>query len=185
MADPLTMLAIVGMGTSIAGGIAGQQAANEAAAKAQQAANFNAKIIERDVNLLENQRTILNKNQLISNKRKRMLFGKVQGEVVANYAYAGIDVAEGTPMRVLRENARELEYELTVDKMNNYIANMQINDAQTDARLTAELTRMEGGATAGALRARGTQSLLSGFGSAARFGYSTLGGSYTNPTGTG
>lgn len=185
MADPLTMLAVVGMGTSVAGGIAGQQASKEAAAKAQEAANFNAKIIERDVNLLENQRTILNANQVISNKRKRMLFRKVQGDVVANYSYGGIDVAQGTPMKVLRENARELEYELTVDKMNNYIANMQINDAQTDALLTAQLTRMEGGATAGALRARGTQSLISGFGSAARFGYSALGGSYTNPTGTG
>jgi hypothetical protein len=102
-----------------------------------------------------------------------MQFRKVQGEVVANFAYAGIDIAVGTPMAVLRENARELEYEVTVDKFNNYVTNMQINDAQEDARLTAQLSRMEAGASAAATRAQGTASLISSFGQAARIGYNT------------
>ena len=166
-------LAIANMGLSILGGINQKSAADRAAAAQQRIGEFNAKIIERDVNLLENQRTIINNNTLISNTRKRMQFRKVQGEAVANYAYAGIDIAVGTPMQVLRENARELEYEITVDKFNNYVTNMQINDAQEDAKLTAQMSRMEAGAGAAAMRAQGTASLISGFGQAAQMGYNS------------
>ena len=161
------------MGLSLLGGINQQNAANRAAAAQQRIGEFNAKIIERDVNLLENQRTIINNNTLISNTRKRTQFRKVQGEVVANFAYAGIDIAVGTPMAVLRENARELEYEITVDKFNNYVTNMQINDAQEDAKLTAEMSRMEAGAGAAAMRAQGTASLISSLGQAAKIGYNS------------
>jgi len=166
-------LAIANMGLSILGGINQKSAADRAAAAQQRIGEFNAQIIERDVNLLENQRTIINNNTLISNTRKRMQFRKVQGEAVANYAYAGIDIAVGTPMQVLRENARELEYEITVDKFNNYVTNMQINDAQEDAKLTAQMSRMEAGAGAAAMRAQGTASLISGFGQAAQMGYNS------------
>ena len=161
------------MGLSLLGGINQQNAANRAAAAQQRIGEFNAKIIERDVNLLENQRTIINNNTLISNTRKRTQFRKVQGEVVANFAYAGIDIAVGTPMAVLRENARELEYEITVDKFNNYVTNMQINDAQEDSKLTAQMSRMEAGAGAAAMRAQGTASLISSLGQAAKIGYNS------------
>ena len=76
-------------------------------------------------------------------------------------------------MEVLRENARELEYEITVDKFNNYVTNMQINDAQEDAKLTAQMSRMEAGASAAAMRAQGTASLISSFGQAAKIGYNS------------
>ena len=76
-------------------------------------------------------------------------------------------------MAVLRENARELEYEITVDKFNNYVTNMQINDAQEDAKLTAQMSRMEAGASAAAMRAQGTASLISSFGQAATIGYNS------------
>lgn len=168
------------MGLSILGGINQQSAANRAAAAQQRIGEFNAQIIERDVNLLENQRTIINNNTLISNTRKRKQFRDVQGEVVANYSYGGIDIAVGTPMAVLRENARELEFEVTVDKFNNYVTNMQINDAQEDAKLTAEMSRMEGGAGAAAMRAQGTASLISSFGQAAQIGYNS--GMFSSPS---
>ena len=175
-------LAIAQAGLSILGGINQQSAADRAAAAQKRIGEFNAKIIERDINLLENQRTIINNNVLISNTRKRMQFRKLQGEVVANFAYAGIDIAVGTPMQVLRENARELEYEITVDKFNNYVTNMQINDAQEDARLTAQMSRMEAGASAAATRAQGTASLISSFGQAAMIGYNS--GMFTPTTTT-
>ena len=50
---------------------------------------------------------------------------------------------------------------------------MQINDAIEDTKLTAQLSRMEAGASAAALRSSGTASLIAGFGSAARIGYDT------------
>ena len=67
-------LPLIMMGTQVAGGIAEKKAANKAAAAAQRVGEFNAQIIERDINLAENQRTLINNNLLISNKRKRMAF---------------------------------------------------------------------------------------------------------------
>ena len=76
-------------------------------------------------------------------------------------------------MRVLRQNAREFEYDMAVSDFNNAVTNMQINDQQENARLSAELSRMEGGAQAAGIRAQGTASFISSLGSAARFGYSS------------
>ena len=166
-----TTAAIIGIGTQLVGGIQQQQASNRAAEAAQRVGEFNAKLIERDIGLLEKQREIINSNLVISEKLKRKEFRGVQGEVVAGFGYAGIDIAQGTPVQVLRENARQFEYELAVDKFNNAVVNQQITDAQEGARLDAELSRMEAGATAAGLRSQGRQSLIAAFGSAAQFGY--------------
>lgn len=163
--------AIVGVGSQIIGGIQQQDAAKDAAAAAQRVGEFNATLIERDIGLLERQRQIINSNLVIQEKLKRKDFRGVQGEVVAGFGYAGIDIAQGTPIQVLRENARQFEYEIAVDKFNNAIVNQQITDAQEEARLNAELSRMEAGATAASLRAQGTRSLIGAFGSAAQFSY--------------
>jgi virulence-associated protein VapD len=160
-------------GTAVAGGISEKKASDKAAAKAQEAANFNAELIERDVTLLEKQKDLINANQLVREKVSRYKFEQMQGSVKANFAYAGIDIAQGTPMRVLRQNAREFEFDMATERFNDSVQVMQIADAQESATLNAELTRMEGGAYAGALRAQGTQSLISGFGKAASFGYSS------------
>ena len=73
----------------------------------------------------------------------------------------------------LRQNAREFDYEQSVNKFNNEIANLQISDAQEEARLNAELSRMEGGMAAASARASGTAALMSGFGGAAKTAYET------------
>jgi hypothetical protein len=164
----LTFLNLVSAGSSLLGGINDKQAADNAAASAQEAANFNADLIERDVDLLEKQRRFVNANYNVSNDRKKRGFKAVQGEAKSNYAYGGIDVSEGTPIDVLKTNAREMQFELDTDKFNNDVANMQIDDAQEDARLNAELARMEGGSAAASLRAQGTKSLIQGIGTAAR-----------------
>ena len=164
----LTVFNLISAGSQLLGGINDKQAADNAAAAAQQAANFNADIIERDIDLLEKQRQFVNANFNVSNDRKKQSFKSVQGEVKANYAYGGIDISEGTPISVLRKNAREMKFELDNDKFNNDVTNMQIDDAQENARLNAQLARMEGGSAAASLRAQGTASLIKSFGSAAR-----------------
>lgn len=158
-------------GSQLLGGIQQKNASDRAAEAAQKVGEFNATLIERDIGLLEKQRQIINANLVISDKLKRKEFKGVQGEVVAGFGYAGIDIAQGTPVQVLRENARQFEYELSVDKFNNAVTNQQITDAQEGARLDAEMSRMEAGATAASLRAQGRASLISSFGQAARFGY--------------
>ena len=153
------------------GGLSQKRAASNAAAAADRAAQFNAELIERDIGLLEKQREIINRNAVLQERVDRFSFAQTQGTVVANYSAAGIDISHGTPMTVLRQNARAFEYDQAVADFNNSVTNMQINDAQENARLSAELSRMEGGAQAATLRAQGTQSLISSFGRAATAGY--------------
>ena len=163
----LATLALTGLG-----GLSQKRASNRAAAAAQRVGEFNAKLIERDVDLLEKQREIINRNAVLQERVDRFRFAEAQGSVVANYSASGIDVSRGTPMRVLRQNAREFEYDMAVAEFNNAVTNMQINDQQENARLNAELSRMESGAQAASLRAQGTQAFIGSLGSAARFAYS-------------
>ena len=168
----MSIFSAISLGATLLGGLSQKKAANSAAAAADRAAQFNANLIERDIGLLEKQREIINRNFLIEGKRSRSKFEReVQGAVRAGFGYAGIDMSQGTPVEVLRENAREFEYEATVEQMTNEIANMQISDEQETARLNAELARMEGGAQASGLRAQGTASLIKSFGSAAQQAY--------------
>ncbi len=164
----------VAAGAAVGGGIEGKQAADKAAKAAQSAGEFNAQIIERDIGLLEKQRGIINANFLVQGERSGQAFERlVQGKARAGYGYAGVDMSQGTPIQVLRENAREFDYEMAVAKYDNEIANMQINDAQEESRLSAQLSRMEGGAQAAGLRASGTASLIKGIGAGARAGVDT------------
>ena len=168
----MALFQAISLGATLLGGLSQKKAANRAAAAADRAAQFNAGLIERDIGLLEKQREIINRNFLIEGQRSRRMFERdVQGAVRAGFGYAGIDMSQGTPVEVLRENAREFEYEQTVVQMSNEIANMQISDEQETARLNAELARMEGGAQASGLRAQGTTSLIRSFGSAAQQAY--------------
>ena len=161
-------------GTQIASGISQKNAADKAAAAASRAGEFNAGIIERDIDLLERQRQIMNAQFATDTVRARQIFERdVQGTARAGFGYAGIDMSQGTPMQVLRTNAREYEYQEAVNEFNNQVANMQISDAQEEARLNAELSRMEGGATAAGLRASGTSSLIRSIGGAVRTGFDT------------
>lgn len=161
----------IAAGASIAQGISSKRAADNAAAAAAQAGEFNATIIERDIGLLERQKQLVNANFLTQMVRAASAFTGVQGSVKAGFGYGGIDISEGTAMTVLRQNAREFEYENKVAETNNAVSMMQIADAQEEARLNAQLSRMEGGASAAALRAQGTSSLISGIAGSARTAY--------------
>jgi len=169
----MALFEVLTLGATIFGGMSQRSASNRAAQAAREVGEFNAGLIERDIDLLEKQREIINRNAVLQERVDRFRFAESQGSVVAQYSAAGIDVSHGTPMRVLRQNAREFEYDQAIADFNNAVTNMQINDAQENARLSAELSRMEGGAQAAGLRAQGTTSLIQSFGSAARFGYSS------------
>jgi hypothetical protein len=174
MAAAAPALAAVSIGSTIVGGIAQKRAADRASAAARSAAEFNAQMIERDFGLLERQRGIINAQFAIDDQRMRQEFERtVQSTVRASTGYAGFDMSQGTPMEVLRRNARELEYQSAVNEFNNQIANLQITDAQEETRLNAQLSRMEGGAQAAALRAQGTASLISSLGAGATRAYET------------
>ena len=155
----------------IFGGISQKNASNKAAQKAQEIANFNAEIILRDVGLLDKQADIINSNAILREKMDRYNFELMQGDVKVGYGYGGIDIAVGTPIRVMRENARNFELDMLINQRNDAIALQQIEDAKEDAVLQAELAKMGGAAQASALRAQGTQALLNAVGSAATTAY--------------
>lgn len=168
----MSLFGFVSLGATLLGGLSSRRAANNAAAAAQRAAEFNAELIERDIGLLEKQRQIINSQFAIDSIRMRREFEEtVQGTARAGFGYAGIDMSQGTPLEVLRSNAREFEYQSAVNAFNNENVNLQISDAQEEARLNAQLARMEGGAQAAGLRAQGTASLISSLGQGATRAY--------------
>lgn len=160
---------------------------DKAAERAQEAANFNAEMIERDIGLLERQRGIINAQFAIEQERERRAFERdIQGTARAGFGYAGFDMSGGTPLAVLRINAREFDYQAAVNEFNNEMTNMQISDEQENARLNAELQRMEGASAAAGLRSQGTAAFISGLGSAATTAYERgyIGGGPSYATGT-
>ncbi len=165
-------LPFITVGAQIIGGVQQKKAADKAAEAAQSAGEFNAQIIERDIDLFERQRGVLNAMFSIDQRRAREIFERdVQGTVRASTGYAGFDMSQGTPMTVLRENAREFDFQTAIGKFDNEVQNLQISDAQEESRLNAELSRKEGGMAAASSRASGTASLISGFGKAATSAY--------------
>ena len=166
------MFQLLTLGATLLGGLSQKRSADRAADAANRVGEFNAGLIERDIGLLERQREIINRNFLVEGQRAARFFERdVQGGVRAGFGYSGIDMGQGTPVEVIRQNAREFEYEQIVSEMNNEITNMQISDEQETARLNAELSRMEGGAQASSLRSQGTTSLIRSFGSASQQAY--------------
>lgn len=161
------------IGLDLLQGFTSKKASDRAASRAAEAAEFNAQIIERDIDLLTKQRQIINANFADSQVRNAKAFERdVQGKARSGYAYAGFDLTAGTPIDVLRENAREFDYEQEVEEFNNAITNMQIDDAIEETKLLAELTRMTGQANAAGLRSSGTASLIKSFSNAASTGAS-------------
>lgn len=154
-------LALISTGIQVVGAVQQKKAADRAAAAAQRAGEFNAGIIERDIELLEKTRGILNANFLVAGERAADAFEReVQGTARAGFGYAGFDMSAGTPIAVLRENAREFDYEQKVAAFENSMQNMQIDDEQEGLQLAAELSRMEGGMAAATAQAQGTASMI-------------------------
>lgn len=167
----MALFEILTLGSTILGGISQKKSSDRAAKAYEEVAEFNAKMEERNVDLIEKQIEIANRVRILDERQQRFRFGETQGGVIAGFSAAGIDISHGTPMRVLRQNAREFEYDQAKLDFNLAVNVMQMRDAQEDARLRAEVSRLEGKAGAASTRAQGSASLISAFGSAARFGY--------------
>ena len=111
----MSIFQVLSLGATLLGGLSSKRSADRAADAANSAGEFNATLIERDIGLLERQREIINRNFLIEGKRAAKFFERdVQGGVRAGFGYSGIDMGQGTPVEVIRENAREFEYEQIV-----------------------------------------------------------------------
>lgn len=154
-------LALFTTGMNLYGAAKQRSAANRAAEAARKVGEFNAGMIERDIGLLEKSRSIYNANFLISQGRAADAFEReVQGTARNGFGYAGFDMSQGTPIVVLRENAREFDYEQKVAEFENSLKNMQIDDQIEGLEMAAELSRMEGGMAAAQAQAQGAKSMI-------------------------
>ena len=162
----------VTLGLTLLGGASQKRASNDAAAAHRAVGEFNAKMEERNIGLIDKQIEITRRVRAIDEQEARYRFStEVLGTVVNQYAGAGIAIGSGTPMRVSRQFAREFEVVQAKEDFNVSNRIMQMEDAKEDARLRAELSRMEGGYNAAAAKSAGTASMIQNFGQAARFGY--------------
>ena len=156
----------------ITSGVRQKKAGDDAAAAHRAVGEFNAQMEERNVGLIDKQIEVTRRVRALDEQEARYRFStEVLGTVVNQYAAAGIDVSRGTPMRVSRQFAREFEVAQAKEDFNVSNRIMQMEDAKEDARLRAELSRMEGGYQAAAAKSAGTASMIQSFGQAARFGY--------------
>ena len=171
----MSLTALLGIKTvfDIAGGISSKNSANKAAAAAARVGEFNAGLIERDIDLLEKQREIINRNAVLQERVDRFRFAEAQGSVVAQYSGAGIDISHGTPMRVMRQAAREFEYNQHINDIIYKVTNIQIDDQQESNRFSAGLSPMDGEAQAAGLEPQGTTSLIPSFVTEARMASSS------------
>lgn len=168
------MIQYLTLGAQLLSGLQKKNAADKAAAAALRAGNFNAEIIERDISLLERQREFVNKQFAVDTARSKQAFEKdIIGAARTAQAFTGFELDVGTNLATLRESAREFDFAQATAAFNNSVTNLQISDAQEEARLNAELSRMEGGMAAASARAQGTSSLISAFGGAAQTAYDT------------
>ena len=152
---------LLSTGLQVVSAVSSKKAADKAAAKAQEAGDFNAEMIERDIDLLEKSQNIYNANFLVSQNKAALMFERdIQAQARVGFGYAGVDMSQGTPVAILRQNAREFDYEQKIKEFDNSVVNMQIDDEQEGLQLAADLSRMEGGAQAAGIRAQGTSSLL-------------------------
>lgn len=154
-------LAVITTGLQVADAFTRKSAADKAAAAAQAAGEFNAKIIERDISLLEKTRGIMNANFLVQQGRNADAFQReVIGTAKAGFGYGGFDMSSGTNLAILEFNAREFDFEQKTAQFENSLQNMQINDEQEGLQMAADLSRMEGGMAAASAKAQGAASLI-------------------------
>ena len=160
------------LGMTLLEGASQKRASNDAAAAHRAVGEFNAKMEERNIGLIDKQIEVTRRVRALDEQEARYRFStEVLGTVVNQYAGAGIAIGSGTPMRVSRQFAREFEVAQAKEDFNVSNRIMQMEDAKEDARLRAELSRMEGGYNAAAAKSAGTASMIQSFGQAARFGY--------------
>ena len=147
-------------------------ASRKSAEAYQRVGEFNAQMEERNIDLIDKALEINRRVRALDEQEARYRFStETLGTLVNQYAGAGIDVSRGTPMAVARQFAKEFEVDQAKADFNLAVAEMQMEDAKEEARLRAELSRMEGGFQAAAARAEGTSSLIAGFTDTATFAY--------------
>ena len=154
--EPLTAIAV---GSQVLGGIMGSKGNQAAAQATQQVAEFNAQVAEREAILLARQKRA--EEDALRRQSDRL----ISTQRVAT-ATSGIRMS-GSPLQALADAYFNTEKDAARIQYASSIQQMQKESEAT-------LSRLEGQATAQALRIQAQQSLLGGFTDAAATGASLV-----------
>ena len=152
----LTALAV---GGQVLGGIMGSKGNQAAARAAEQVAEYNAQVVEREAELLQRQKR--EEEATLRRQSDRL----ISTQRVAT-AKSGVQMS-GSPLQALADAYINTEKDAARIQYASSIQQMQKESEAT-------LSRLEGQATAQALRIQGQQSLLGGFTDAAATGASLV-----------
>jgi hypothetical protein len=156
-------------GTALAGGLMSAAGAGKSSKAQQAAAEFNARMMERDAKVAEQDA----KQQVFMNERDMLRFSRIATDFVKNqqayYSSSGVVSGQDTALVVALDSANNADEQIRNKTFDAEVAALALREQATGRKLQAGLTRMEGAARAQATRMQGMTSLLGGASKAASF----------------
>ena len=149
--------ALIGAGTLLQ--VQAQRAAGKAA---QQAANYNADVNERNAKAAEIQAETTERLNRIKEVQDRDRFKELNDRTQMQYRGQGWAATTGTPLKRMMLNALRFEQDLEIQSYNTRVKALQSRENATNARLQAEITRFEGRAARKIAHQEAYGTLLSG-----------------------
>lgn len=149
----MTGFEIIGAIASIAGGVVGAMGAQQSAQAQAAAANYNAKVSDRNAQVVRNQAAAEQMDKDFEHRRQL-------GAIRAAYGASGIDPA-GSPLDVLQDTAMEQELEVKRVGYEGELRAIEQGDKATAFRMEAKAAK-----DAGAIGA--ISSIIGGVSGAAR-----------------
>lgn len=157
----------IAAGTAIAGGMISASGSIKSGKAARAAAEYNAKIQERNAKVAEQAAEQI----LMQADRDAIRAEEIGLKFIRNqqgrYGASGVIAGQDTALKVALESANNLEEQIAQRYYKSEVEAITMREQGVDARLGANLTRMEGNARYQAAKTQAMTSLLSSSSSAA------------------
>ena len=155
MGDPVT--AAIAIGASGVMTARGQIAAGKAA---QNAANFNALVDERNADIADQNKILAGINTGLQKKSFAKEFGRAMASTQQAYRYNGVVASSGTPALIALEMAKDADDQVAMIEYEGRLKEQGFTEQATEMRFGAQARRAEGAAAAKAGRQAAAASLL-------------------------
>jgi len=147
---------------TVASSVVAASASMAQAKAAQQTGEYNKKIHDYRATLSEQDAVLIErqKDQDINNFKKQ--FTKLQSQTSVAYLKSGVVLDQGTPMDVLRNNAKEAAFEEKTITYNAELGKRNANESANLERMQGDIAFMTGQSQAFAAKTQAVGSLLGG-----------------------
>jgi hypothetical protein len=151
----------IAAGTAIAGGMISASGSIKSGKAARAAAEYNAKIQERNAKVAEQAAEQI----LMQADRDAIRAEQIGLQFIKNqqgrYGASGVVAGQDTALKVALDSANNLEEQIAQRYFKSEVEAITMREQGVDARLSANLTRMEGNARYQAAKTQAMTSLLS------------------------